>query len=207
MKLQNYDIKINFQAVVEKGGDFLHFCLALQVPALGSSLWALVTALESCSWWLRSHLHQEYLLWFGSVITFHSTQGCPLLCASWSKIKQAVKDTSDPSTRIKPTIGFVSLVSGPSLLIKFQDLLGLPDAGRAQAHSFPWQGITSSCKYHSFPRQRFYPWTASIGHCLCLTNHWWLCQKKGCYQVLFLSESCNPWQCQTGINMNQGESI
>lgn len=53
-----------------------------------------------------------------------------------SEAKQAVKDTSGLSTRIKPTIGFVSLLSGPSLLIKSHDLLGLPDAGRAQALCF-----------------------------------------------------------------------
>lgn len=86
-KLQDYNTNINFQSVMEKGEGFLHFCLALQAPVLGSSLWALVAALGSCSWRLRSHFHHEYLLWLGSVISFHSTQGCPLLCASciWSK--------------------------------------------------------------------------------------------------------------------------
>lgn len=65
----------------------------------------------------------------------HRTALCYVPVAS--EAKQAVKDTSGPSTRIKPTIGFVSLVSGPSLLIKYHNLLGLPDAAKPKHLVFP----------------------------------------------------------------------
>lgn len=51
--------------------------------------------------------------------------------------KQAVKDVSGLYTRMKPTTGFVLPGSSPSLLNKPHYLLGLPDAGRAQAPCLP----------------------------------------------------------------------
>lgn len=51
--------------------------------------------------------------------------------------KSAVKDVSGLSVRIKPTMSFDLPVSDPSLMIKSQDLLSLPDAGRGQVPCFP----------------------------------------------------------------------
>lgn len=69
----------------------------------------------------------------------HRTALCyePEASEGTGEAKQAVKDISGLCTRIKPTTGFVLPVSGPSLLIKSHDLLGLLDAGRAQAPCFP----------------------------------------------------------------------
>lgn len=61
----------------------------------------------------------------------------PVASEATGEAKQAVKDVSGLSTRIKPTTGGVLPVSGPSLLIKSHDLLGLLDAGSTQVPRFP----------------------------------------------------------------------
>lgn len=56
----------------------------------------------------------------------------PVASEATGEAKQQVKDVSGLSTKIKPTTGGVLPVSGPSLLIKSHDLLGLLDASRAE---------------------------------------------------------------------------
>lgn len=112
-----------------------------------------------------------------SELTAHRTALCyePVAPEATVEAENAAKDTSHPSTRVKPTTGFVSPTLGPTLLIKPHKSLLLPETASGHVPCLPKGGTMQARAGFSimhFPslKQRHYPWAGSPGPCPCVTS-------------------------------------